>query len=64
VGDMVLQQLAQARQSVSCHTVALACTTLVSNPRGGFFSILVRKRLKADLFVRMIPLYERSVLSI
>src|SRR5688500_16649604 len=47
VGVMVLQQLAQARQSVSAQTSLSVCTARLSNPRGGFFSSLVKNLLKA-----------------
>jgi hypothetical protein len=45
VGLIVLQQLAQDKQSVSCHTSLSALTASSSSKRGGSFSSLVRKAL-------------------
>src|SRR5688572_7134391 len=49
VGVMVLQQLAQLRQSTSRHTSASTCSASLSKPRGGFFSTLPRNLLKVFL---------------
>jgi integrase/recombinase XerD len=43
VGVIFLQQLEHDRQSISFHTSSLILPTNLSNPTGGFFSILVRK---------------------
>ena len=47
---MVLQQLAQDRQSVFCHISMSAERAIMSSLRGGSFSIFERKRLRDDLF--------------
>ena len=50
VGVMVLQQLAQERQSVSCHTSFSSCRIFFSSPRDGPFSSFVRNLRKLLFF--------------
>ena len=52
VGDICLQQLAQLRQSTSCQTSVLIMAMLLSNARGGFFSI-PRKYFRNIFFRRL-----------
>jgi len=47
VGVIVLQQLAQVKQSTSGHTVLSIISATVSKFLGGFFSSLPKKRLNA-----------------
>jgi hypothetical protein len=46
---MVLQQLAQLRQSVSFHTSLSSVTIVAKSFLGGFASIFERKRFSFDL---------------
>jgi hypothetical protein len=49
---MLLQQLAQLRQSVSAQTSLSICSEIVSKYLGGLFSVLVKKLLKDfDVFL-------------
>jgi len=50
VGDIVLQQLAQLRQSISCHISVSICEASLSKPREGFFSI--RRKYFKNSFLR------------
>lgn len=60
VGVMVLQQLAQDKQSVSAHTSFSVLSIMACNPRTGFFSSRVRKRRKVERWWRTLALKERS----
>ena len=58
---MVLQQLAQSRQFVDFHTALSASRAMRSNPRGTFFSNLVKKFLIRLLLWRAICRNERKL---
>src|SRR6187551_3674477 len=50
VGVIVLQQLAQVKQSTCCHISMFNFSVSLSRSRGGFFSTLVRNRLNNFLY--------------
>src|SRR5580704_5778119 len=63
VGDIVLQQLAQERQSTSFQIFLSASVTNLSNPRKGFFSSLDKKLFTRRLLRRTICLKERKLIA-
>jgi hypothetical protein len=62
VGDMVLQQLAQLRQSTSCHTALSAASVAAPNFLGEVFSNTVRNLRNLLLLCLALDLNDRRLI--